>query len=60
MTEDQTMMLTARVPIWLVAEATELAAKTGRTRTQIVTDALAAYVTPIRTLSQPEQQEVTK
>jgi len=52
--DEETTMLTARVPTWLVVKATELALVTGRSRTQVIVDALAAYITPVRVDSDPK------
>jgi predicted transcriptional regulator len=57
MSETETMMLTARVPINLVASITNLAIDTGRTRTQVIVDALAAYLSPVRTIQPVAQAE---
>lgn len=43
MTDEETVMLTARVPKWLMNAVTALAIETGRTRTQVICDALCVY-----------------
>lgn len=59
--DEPTTMLTARVPITLIARITNLAIDTNRTRTQVILDALAAYITVAKCRDEIEkEQEQTK